>query len=110
MPAISRLLYHSSMVVAREKIYKERALSVPKGGFLRQICFSNRKVVEMHKKEKSYLWEMCKQALAGTGKDGYNHPRPNGKEVRDMSFLDVLLMEDVDDLVFLSDSWTWSDR
>ena len=27
-----------------------------------------------------------------------------------MSFLDVLLMEDVDDLVFLSDSWTWSDR
>ena len=36
--------------------------------------------------------------------------RPNGKEVRDMSFLDVLLMEDVDDLVFLSDSWTWSDR
>lgn len=53
---------------------------------------------------------MCKQALAGTGKDGYNHPRPNGKKVRDMSFLDVLLMEDVDDLVFLSDSWTWSDR
>ena len=26
-----------------------------KGGFLRQICFSNRKAVEMHKKEKSYL-------------------------------------------------------
>lgn len=52
---------------------------------------------------------MCIQPLARRGKRGYNRSIPRGKEDTNMSFFDALLLEDVDDLVFM-DVWNRSER
>ena len=48
--------------------------------------------------------------LATNFAERYNKVELWGKEVCAMSFMEQLLLEDVDDLVFLDDIWSRSDR